>query len=55
MFSQIKENILNRILILLLALCPGVVLGELGVKNFSVGIGDGAPSTAYSSYFLNEK
>ena len=27
----------------------------LGVKNFSVGICDGAPSTARSSYVLNEQ
>ena len=26
-------------------------LGVLGVKNFSVGICDGAPSTAHSSYY----
>ena len=45
MFSQIKENILNRIFILLL----GVGLGGAGVKNFSVGICDGAQSTAHSS------
>ena len=30
--------------------CPGVGIGVLGgVKNFSVGICDGAPSTARSS------
>ena len=28
---------------------PGWDLGVLGVKNFSVGICDGAPSTAHSS------
>ena len=37
------ENILNRILILLPRSCPGVGLrGAGGVKNFSVGICDGA-------------
>ena len=51
MFSQIKENILNRIFILLPRSCPGMGLrGAGGVKNFSVGICDGAPSTARSSY-----
>ena len=40
------ENILNRIFILLPRSCPGVGLqGAGGVKNFSVGICDGAPST----------
>ena len=29
---------------------PGVGLGVLGVKTFSVGICDGAPSTAHSSF-----
>ena len=49
-FSQIKENILNRIFILLLGSCPrGGTWGCWGVKNFSVGICDGAPSTAHSS------
>ena len=49
-FSQIKDkNILNRIFILL----PGIMgqgwdLRVLGVKNFSVGICDGVPSTACS-------
>ena len=44
------ENILNRIFILLPRSCPGVGLqGAGGVKNFSVGISDGAPSTAPSS------
>ena len=50
--SQKKEleNILNRIFILLQGSCPGVVLGvQGGVKNFSVGICDGASSTARSS------
>ena len=32
---------------------PGVGLGVLGVKNFSVGICDGAPSTAHSSLFFS--
>ena len=52
-FSQIKiESILNRIFILLPRSCPGVGLrGAGGVKNFSRGICDGAPSTAHSSFF----
>ena len=50
-FSQIKDrNILNRIFILLPGSCPGVRLVDAGgVKNFSVGICDGAPSTTCSS------
>ena len=44
------ENILNRIFILLLGSCPrGGTWGSWWVKNFSVGICDGAPSTAHSS------
>ena len=44
------DNILNRIFILLPRSCPGVRLrGAGGVKNFGVGICDGAPSTACSS------
>ena len=48
------ENILNRIFILLLGSCPR---GESwgcwgGVKNLSVVICDGAPSTARSSLLL---
>ena len=46
------QNILNRIFILLPGSCPwwdSEVLG--GVKNFSVGICDGAPSTAWSICF----
>ena len=50
-FAQKRiKNILNRIFILLLGSCPRVGLGE--VKNFSVGIWDGAPSTAHSSMSL---
>ena len=50
MFSQIKQN---RIFILLPRSCAGVGLrGAGGVKNFSVGICDGAPSTARSSSLL---
>ena len=42
---------LNRIFILLPRSCPGVGLqGAGGIKNFSVGICDGAPSTARSSF-----
>ena len=45
------ENKLKRIFILLPGSCPRVGLGGAGgVKNFSVGIGDGAPSTARSSF-----
>ena len=44
------ENILNRIFILLQRSCSGMGLwGARGVKTFSVGICDGAPSTARSS------
>ena len=47
------ENILNRIFILLPRSCPGVGLrGAGGVKNFCVGICDGAPLTARSSLNL---
>ena len=39
--------------ILLPRSCPGLGLrGAGGVKNFSVGICDGAPSTARSSFIL---
>ena len=56
MFSQIKENILNRNFILLLGSCPmGGTWGCWGVKNFSVGISDGAPSTAHSSFSSNSE
>ena len=34
---------------------PGVGLGVLGVKNLSVGICDGATSTARSSYILHTR
>ena len=53
--SHIKiENILNRIFILLPRSCPGMGLrGAGGVKNFSVGICDGAPSTAHFSSDYN--
>ena len=49
-FSQIKDrNILNIIFILLPGSCPWMGLwGAGGVKNFSVGICDGAPSFARS-------
>ena len=44
------ENILNIIFILLLGSCPRVGTWVAGwVKNLSVGICDGAPSTAHSS------
>ena len=56
MFSQIKENILNRIFYSVAGVMPQgwdieVLGGRGGVKNFSMGICDGAPSTAHSSYF----
>ena len=59
-FSQIIENILDRIFVLLPRSCPGVGLGGAwgggggggGVKNFSVVICDGAPSTARSSFIF---
>ena len=41
------ENILNGIFILLPG--PGMGLGVAGVKNFSMGISNGTPSTAHSS------
>ena len=44
------ENILNRIINLLLGSCPRCGTWGAGwVKNLSVGICDGAPSTAHSS------
>ena len=47
------ENILNRIFILLPRSCPRVgQRGAGGVKNISVGICDGAPSTARSSFIF---
>ena len=47
------EIILNRIFMLLPRLCPRVgLLGARGVKNFSLEICDGAPSTAHSSLTL---
>ena len=47
------ENILNRFFILLLGSFPRGGLGGAGwVKNLSVGICDGAPSTAHSSYIF---
>ena len=50
------ENILNRIFILLPRSCPGVGLQDAGgVKNFSLGICDGAPSTSRSSFFIMQQ
>ena len=47
---------MNRIFILLPRSCPGAGLqGAGGVKNFSVGICDGAPSTARSSLYFSSK
>ena len=55
-FLVFKIQIFNRTFILLLGSCPrGVTWGVLarwGVKNFSVGICEGAPSTAHSSFQL---
>ena len=52
-FSQIIGNMLNRIFILLPGSCPrGGTWGCWGVKNLSVGICDGAQSTAHSSLCL---
>ena len=48
-FSQIKENILNRNFILLLGSCPRGGTWACWGSNFSAGICDGAPSTAHSS------
>ena len=50
-FLQILDkNILNRIFILLLGSCPrDGTWGAGRVKNFSVEICDGVPSTAHSS------
>ena len=45
-----RKYILNRIFIPLLGSCPrGGTWGVWGVKNFSMGICGGAPSTAHSS------
>ena len=56
-FSQIKiEIILNKIFILLPRSCPGEGLrGAGGVNNFSLGICDGATSTANSSFYIKFK
>ena len=52
-FSQMKDTyISDGIFILSPGSCPGWDLWVLGgVKNFSVGICDGTPSTARSSFF----
>ena len=52
------ENILNRIFILLPGSCPrsgtwGAGGGGGGVKNFSAGICNCAPSTSRSSYHMS--
>ena len=56
-FSQIKDRKhIEQIFILLRRSCPGMGLGGAeGVKNFSVGIRDGAPSTTRSSYNYDNK
>ena len=52
-FSQIKENIFEQNFYSIAGVMPnGWDLGVLGVKNFSVGICDGAPLTAHSSLFF---
>ena len=53
MFSQIKDikHIEQIFFILLPGSCPGVGLGV--VKNFSVGICDGAPLTECSSLIMD--
>ena len=54
-FVRVLTNIkidIEQNYLLLPGSCPGVGLGVQGgggVKNFSVGICDGAPSTAHSS------
>ena len=48
-FSQIKENNLNRFYSVAWVMPQGWNFGVLGIKNFSEGICDGAPSTAHSS------
>ena len=48
-----EKKVLIRSLILLPGSCPGVGLGGAGgVKNFSLGIYDGVPSTARSCFKL---
>ena len=50
MFSQIKDrNIIEQNFH---SVAKDMLRGAGGVKNFSVGICDGAPSTARSSYFI---
>ena len=53
-FSQIKSRkLIEQNFNLLPESCPGSgLVGAGGVKNFSVGIFDGPPSTARSSYVL---
>ena len=53
MFSQIKDRKhIEQNFHSVARVMPGVGLGDAGgVKNFSLGICDGAPSTACSSYF----
>ena len=51
--SHIIENILNIFFYSVAGVMPqGWNLGVLGVKNFSEGIYDGAPSTVHSSIIL---
>ena len=56
MFSQIKDRkYIEQSFHSVAKSCPGVGLqGAGGVKNFSVGICDGAPSTARSSLDLSQ-
>ena len=45
-----KRNYIEQSFYMLLGSCPRVGLGVLGVKSFSVGICDGAPLAAHSSF-----
>ena len=56
-FSQINNRKhIKQNFVLLPRSCPGVGLrGAGGVKNFRVGIYNGAPSTARSSLLCNDK
>ena len=54
MFSQIKKKIEDNFDSVAGVMPQGWDLGVLGgVKNFSVGICDGAPSTAHSGVYIN--
>ena len=57
MFSQIKvrKNIEQNFHSVARVMSQGWDFGVLGVKNLSMGIWDGAPSTAHSSVFCFQK